>query len=91
MQPTLTSFSEPEQVLSPQNNYVGAGSICQHYLSLLVSTDATCLATQKLRVLSQPTSPPPYLGHLLELSQGAPPAHPTPPEDSCCLLQGSAE
>lgn len=82
MQPTPVLLNQLEQVLSPQNNRVRAGSLFGHGLTLLVSTDATCLATQSpqstftaARIL--PTCP----RHLLELSAfpgGTPsPAHPT--------------
>lgn len=79
MQPPPALLNQLEQVPSPQNNCVGAGSIFGHGLTLLVSTDATCLATQ--RPQSSFTAAhilPPCPRHLLELS-AFPGGTPSPP------------
>ena len=82
MQPTPALLNQLEQVLSPQNNCVGAGSIFGHGLTLLVSTDDASLATQRPQsTFTAAHILPRCPRHLLELSVfpgGTPsPPHPT--------------
>lgn len=80
MQPTPALLSQLEQVLSPQNNCAGAGSVFKHDLTSLASTDATCFGHPEAseHFHSSPHPPSPVHGTSWSSALCSPiPSHPT--------------